>query len=102
MERTADAVVVSWWSYSTPLWYAQHIEGQRPDLTIIDDRTRLDLEMGAITDVIDANLRLRPVYVIRVDMVEIATLERQYVLELVDDGDPSRLSRVVAHREPGE
>ena len=96
-----DAVVVSWWSYSTPLWYAQHIEGQRPDLTVIDDRTRLDLGMGAITDVIDANLPHRPVYVIRVDMVEIATLGRQYVLEPVDDGDPSQLSRVVSHREPG-
>ena len=34
-----DAVVVSWWSYSTPLWYAQHVEGQRPD---IDDRRRPD------------------------------------------------------------
>ena len=37
-----DAVVVSWWSYSTPLWYAQHVEGRRPDIAIIDDRTRLD------------------------------------------------------------
>ena len=27
-----DAVVVSWWSYSTPLWYAQHVEGRRPDI----------------------------------------------------------------------
>ena len=97
-----DAVVVSWWSYSTPLWYAQHIEGQRLDLTVIDDRTRLDLGLGAITDVIDANLPHRPVYVIRVDMVELATLERRYVLEPVDDGDPSQLSRVVSRREPGE
>lgn len=97
-----DAVVVSWWSYSTPLWYAQHIEGQRRDLTIIDDRTRLDQGLGDIIDVIDANLPNRPVYVIRVDPVEIATLERRYVLEPVDAADPSLLTRVVSRRETGE
>ncbi len=101
-EMHPDAVVVSWWSYSTPLWYAQHIEGQRPDLTVIDDRTRLDQGLGDITDVIDANLPTRPVYVIRVDPVELATLERRYVLEPVDDADPSLLTRVVSRREAGE
>jgi hypothetical protein len=100
-EMRPDAVVVSWWSYSTPLWYAQHIEGQRPDLTVIDDRTRLDQGLGDITDVIDANLPNRPVYVIRVDPVELATLERRYVLEPVDDDDPSLLTRVVSRREAG-
>ncbi|MDO8484705.1 MAG: glycosyltransferase family 2 protein [Candidatus Limnocylindrales bacterium] len=42
--------------YSTPLWYAQRVEGRRPDLVIIDDRTRLDEGLGDITDVIDAHL----------------------------------------------
>ena len=51
-----DAVIVSWWSYSTPLWYAQLIEDRRPDISIVDDRTRLDENLGDITDVIDANL----------------------------------------------
>lgn len=97
-----NAVVVSWWSYSTPLWYAQHIEGQRADLTVIDDRTRLDQGLGDINDVIDAHLANRPVYVIRVDPVEIATLERRYVLEPVDETDPSLLARVVERREASE
>jgi hypothetical protein len=97
-----DAVVVSWWSYSTPLWYAQHIEGRRPDLTVIDDRTRLDQHLGDVNDVIDANLPKRPVYVIRVDPVEIASLERRYVLESLGGGDATFLTRVVAHREAGE
>ena len=34
-----DAVIVSWWSHSTPLWYAQRVEGRRPDL---EDRRRQD------------------------------------------------------------
>ena len=68
------AVLVSWWSYSTPLWYAQRVEGRRPDLAIVDDRTRLDEGLGDITDVIDANLGTHPVYVIRDDSDEIARL----------------------------
>ena len=42
-----DAAVISWWSYSTPLWYAQRVQGERPDITIIDDRTRLDEKTSA-------------------------------------------------------
>ena len=42
-----DPVVISWWSYSTALWYAQCVDGQRPDVAIIDDRTRLDENLGA-------------------------------------------------------
>ena len=47
-------MIVSWWSYSTPLWYAQHVEGRRPDIDIVDDRTRLDENLGGLADVIDA------------------------------------------------
>jgi hypothetical protein len=53
--------------HSTPLWYAQHSEGQRSDLAVIDDRTRHDLGLGDVTDVIDANLPNRPDYVTRGD-----------------------------------
>ncbi len=96
-----NAVIVSWWSYSTPLWYAQHIEGRRPDLTVIDDRTRLDEGLGDVTDVIDANLPNRPVYVIRVDAAEIALLERRYVLEYLEGIDALYLTRIVARRQAG-
>jgi Protein O-mannosyl-transferase TMEM260-like len=97
-----NGVIVSWWSYSTPLWYAQHIEGQRPDLTVIDDRTRLDLGLGDVTDVIDVNLPNRPVYLIRVDPAEIAALERRYVLEYMDGTDARSLTRVVSRRQASE
>jgi hypothetical protein len=95
----ADALIVSWWSTSTPLWYAQHIEGRRPDVAIIDDRTRLDQDLGDIYDVIDANLGRRPVYVIRDDPREIAELERRYDLEHLAGPDARTLTRVVARRE---
>jgi hypothetical protein len=96
-----DAVIVSWWSYSTPLWYAQHVEGRRPDLLVVDDRTRLDQELGDITDVIDANLPTRPVYVIRIDPDEQAELADRYELEYLDGPDAGALTRVVSLRQAG-
>jgi hypothetical protein len=90
---------VSWWSTSTPLWYAQHIEGGRPDVAIFDDRTRLDQDLGDIYDVIDANLGRRPVYVFRDVPREIAELERRYDLEHLAGPDARTLTRVVARRE---
>ena len=74
-----NAVVVSWWSYSTSLWYAQHIQGRRLDVFVADDRTRLDLDLGDFTDVIDDNLaKGLPVYAIRADPAELATLRARY------------------------
>lgn len=60
----ADSVVVSWWSYSTPLWYRTLVLGERPDVLIVDDRDRLDEGLGSIDDVVRANLGRRPVFVI--------------------------------------
>ena len=30
------AYLVSWWSMSTPVWYAQAVEGARPDITVLN------------------------------------------------------------------
>jgi len=94
-----NAVVVSWWSYSTPLWYAQVIEGRRPDISIIDDRTRLDQNLGDIYDVIDRNLPTRPVYVIRIEPSEITGVNERYETQPLDAFDPSMLARVIRRRE---
>jgi hypothetical protein len=74
-----NAVVVSWWSYSTPLWYAQRVEHRRMDITILDDRTRLDENLGGLTDVIDRALgEGRPVYAIRLDQSEVDAIMARY------------------------
>jgi hypothetical protein len=96
-----DAVVLSWWSYSTPLWYAQRVEGRRPDITIVDDRTRLDEGLGELADVIDANLGIRPVYVIRSDPAEVASLSARYQLDPIDGAVGFGLTRVMARRGAG-
>jgi hypothetical protein len=90
-----DAMIVSWWSYSTPLWYTQLIDGRKPGVKIMDDRTRIDEKQGSLTHVIDANLGKRPVYVIRLDPREVALLADRYELEYIDGGDATMLTRVL-------
>jgi hypothetical protein len=92
-----NAVVLSWWSYSTPLWYGQVVEHRRPDIWIVDDRTRLDENLGNIPDVIEANLDTRPVYLIRASPAEIEALRSRYVIEQV--GLPGNLYRVTGRQE---
>ncbi len=94
-----DPVVFSWWSYSTPLWYGRWVEGARPDLTIIDDRTMLDDRLGdpgcdvsseadrCMMDVIDGYLGQRPVYLIRLDQ-DLAEFRKHYQLEPVEGSRP--------------
>lgn len=95
-----DAVVVSWWSYSTPLWYGQLIQHDRPDVWVVDDRTRLDQDLGSAADVVEANLGRRPVYLVRINPGEMADLDRRYLLEPLNlPGGPPML-RVIG-REGG-
>lgn len=78
-----DAVVISWWGFSTTLWYGQFVEGSRTDLAVFDDRTILDRNLGGVSGVIDRYLGRTPVYVIR-HADEIAALSRRYRLTALD------------------
>lgn len=79
-----DAVVVSWWTTSTPLWYAQKVEGLRPDIFIVDDRTMLDLDLGRAPDVIRRYLAEgRPVYAIRIEGRDLDELKGQFEMTRV-------------------
>lgn len=62
-----NAVIVSWWSYSTPLWYHRWIDGTRPDVTIIDERNILDDGYRTMRNAIAAFYGERPVYVVPPD-----------------------------------
>ena len=95
-----DAVIVSWWSYSTPLWYGTIVEGRRPDIRIIDDRTLLDEGLGGVSDVIRAELGRRPVYIVR-DGADIPQLEEEFVLETVHSVAGQPVFRVVSARGSG-
>jgi hypothetical protein len=60
-----NSVIVSWWSASTTLWYGQRVLGMRPDVYVVDDRTRLDHDLGSVQDVFNKFLGNRAVFAIR-------------------------------------
>ena len=78
-ELPRDALVVSWWSYSTTLWYGQYVEHRRPDVTVIDDSTIVQQDLGSPQAVIDANLGQRPVFLIR-EPFDLPVFEQEYEL----------------------
>lgn len=79
-ELEPDAVIVSWWSVSTPLWYAQAVEGRRTDVLVVDDRTRIDMGLGEVPDVIERYLGERPLYVVQLGDAAIERLRTRYLL----------------------
>ncbi|HEX5823118.1 MAG TPA: DUF2723 domain-containing protein [Candidatus Limnocylindrales bacterium] len=89
-----DAVVISWWSYSTPLWYGTIVEGRRPDILIIDDRNRVDLNLLDLDQVIDLYIAKRPVYVIRNDPAELTELAAHYTLSPLGSTTATNVFRV--------
>jgi hypothetical protein len=77
-----DAAVVSWWSYSTPLWYGRWVEGRRDDIVIVDDRDVIDEGFGTAEAAVEHYLDERPVYVVRLER-DLPALARRFVLEPV-------------------
>ncbi|HEX5451404.1 MAG TPA: DUF2723 domain-containing protein [Candidatus Limnocylindrales bacterium] len=78
-----NAVVVSWWNTSTPLWYAQLVEHRRSDISVVDDRTILDAGYGTALGAIDRFLGTRPVYILRANAQDLAQVLVVYVLKPV-------------------
>jgi hypothetical protein len=87
-----DAVVVSWWSTSTPLWYSEFIDARRTDIFVVDDRTILDRDYGSATGAIAQFLGTRPVYVIRALPQDLAGVQASYQLTLVSGTAGSNLA----------
>ncbi len=84
-----NAVVISWWSYSTPMWYGEYVDGRRTDIKIIDDSNVVWDHLGSIPDIIDGYLGSRPVYVIRASVSDIENLAHQFAIQPV--GRPDNL-----------
>jgi hypothetical protein len=96
-----NAVVVSWWSYSTPLWYATIVDARRPDICVIDDRNRLDYNLGDLDQVIDRYIATRPVYLIRNGSSELPALEGRYTIESLLTPNATNVLLVAATVEHG-
>ncbi len=78
-----NAVLISWWSTSTPLWYAELVQGRRTDIDVVDDRTILDRGYGTANGAIGHFLGQRPVYIIRANANDLAGVAAVYQLRRV-------------------
>ena len=78
------------------MWYAQHVQGLRQDIFVVDDRTMLDRGLGRAPDVIEQYLAEgRPVYAIRIDSNgDLAELALQFDMTLVASGGVTGVWRV--------
>ena len=90
-----NAVVISWWSYSTPLWYATIVDHRRPDILIIDDRDRVNQNLGEIDQVIDLYIATRPVYLIRNGTFEFGRLVGRYNVDSIGAPLATNVLRVI-------
>ena len=71
-----NSVIVSWWSYSTALWHHRWVLGERPDITIIDERDILDDGYRTMNNAIRAHFGERPVYIVLPEWEREAVTER--------------------------
>ena len=94
-----QAAVISWWSFSTPLWYGRWVEGRRDDIVIVDDRDVLDDGFGRVEAAIDHFLGQRPVYLVRLER-DLPDLAARYYLERIETvPSPGDLYRVTGRRK---
>lgn len=79
-ELPPESVVISWWSYSTTLWYGKYVDGLRPDVTVIDDSNIVNDNLGDVHTVIESFLGRRPVFLIRLPF-DMSDFRARYELE---------------------
>jgi hypothetical protein len=72
-------IVMSWWSYSTPLWYGQYVEHRRPDVEVVNGLEAIPAELERRAD------EGRPIYLIEPDWI-LASIGERHRLEPVDVG----------------
>jgi hypothetical protein len=75
-----DAVILSEWDTSTPLWYGQLIAGDRPDVLVLDDSNIVYDGWGTRERAIAAFVCQRPVFMLRLDEADLASTRDAYVL----------------------
>jgi transmembrane protein TMEM260 (protein O-mannosyltransferase) len=76
----ANAAILSYWDASTPLWHAQHVEGIRPDVLIVDDTNIVYEGWGTREARIAAVICERPVFILRLDPRDLEPTERMFRL----------------------
>ncbi len=90
----ANATIFSFWGASTPLWHAQLVRGERPDVLVVDDTNVVYEPGGTREERMLALICSRPVYILRPYDAELAPTRQEFALHaafsvLVGAGGPS-------------
>ncbi len=98
-----DAVILSEFDASTPLWHGQHVRGQRPDVLIVDDSNMIYEGWGTREARIASVVCERPVFIIRMNDIDLLATRASYELTPfltvdVGVGDPSATTERDIHR----
>ena len=75
-----DAMIVSYWDPTGPLWYGQHVEGLRPDVQIVDDSNIAYDGRGDALDWIASAICDRPVFIMRITNDDVQEIRNHYAL----------------------
>ncbi|MBM3267703.1 MAG: DUF2723 domain-containing protein [Candidatus Sericytochromatia bacterium] len=98
-----NAVVLSWWNLSTPLWYGRWVEGRRPDLTIVDHRDlRNDTWRGDFVAYARTAAGSRPLLTVYQDRDLDILRAAGYRLEPIDDPEFGRVGFSVTPASPSK
>jgi hypothetical protein len=73
-----NAVILSEWDASTPLWHGQQVLGLRPDVLVVDDTNIVYEGWGSREKRIEALICDRPIFVIRLRDSDLAPTRREF------------------------
>jgi hypothetical protein len=76
-----DAAILSEWDASTPLWHARWVLDRRPDVLIVDDTNIVYDGWGTRERRIADLICVRPVFILRLDDVDLEATRAAYRLE---------------------
>ncbi len=75
-----NAAILSYWDASTPLWYAQLVEGLRPDVLVVDDTNIVYEDWGTRERRIASLICDRPVFILRLDDRDLEPTRQAYLV----------------------
>lgn len=78
-----NAVILTFWGPSSPLWHAQQVEGERPDVLVVDDTNIVYEGWGTREARIASVICSRPVYDLRVNENDMVPTRAKYDVTLV-------------------
>ncbi len=102
-ELPQNAAIFTFWGASTPLWHAQLVRGERPDILVVDDTNVAYDPGGTRLDRMRAIVCQRPVFIVRPYAEELAPERVEFTLKaafsvVVGVGSPTAATPLTVYR----